>query len=637
MDPHNFSTKPVGKSQTFPKGTQLLNPNNNIMSNQMLNQNQMNNFQDAFSSSGHSSTNDLTNSLQSLQFQSNNNNNSSSSRSINNIHPPHNNNIQQNNNNHFNQQQRQPGHALSAQHLSHQPQQQPQIPHRSQSHQPHRNFGAPQLATATSTGNIGVVSNNDAIAKSQMLLLGSGPMSKPKRPDLKKINFGAQKKPTGVPFKKGHNKSNSWHASVQSDLKDLDKMKGVIDIPGIPRQKIKCSDLESMGFLGKGTQGEVHKMKFTCQQGSNQVKLVAVKKMIKNGVQEELKRILQDNKTSHKSRTFDNIAKWFGVIAEEQEIWIIMEFCEFGDFQHVAQRYKLKCKQTGHNKCIPEFVISEFTLSVTKALHYLKETLKIIHRDIRPSNILVDHMGEVKLCDFGISGNLQDSKVYTQAAGVATYLAPERVKASTEDNNQGYDVRSDVFALGITVYELSAGVHPFAKCQCALSVGMEIMRPEPIKFPDSAAAQFSPEFLSFLAKCLVKQVADRWRYPQMLNHPFLTKVQALNSPSATQKKNTNRMRVWLHQLFDKPVPKEALTINDTTKPLSTSCNNLQEPQNSSPSSNLLGAPKFQERRNTIQPVVPAGAIQTPINTPPVPPRSTGKPINSKMAGWQTFD
>lgn len=58
-----------------------------------------------------------------------------------------------------------------------------------------------------------------------------------------------------------------------------------------------------------------------------------------------------------------------------------------------------------------------------KALNYLKDKHNVIHRDIKPSNILIDERGNIKLCDFGISGRLVDSKAKTRSAGCAAYMA----------------------------------------------------------------------------------------------------------------------------------------------------------------------------------------------------------------------
>ena len=64
-----------------------------------------------------------------------------------------------------------------------------------------------------------------------------------------------------------------------------------------------------------------------------------------------------------------------------------------------------------------------FDLQVIKALDYLHTELHVIHRDVKPSNILINRKGQVKICDFGISGYLVDSVAKTIEAGCKPYMA----------------------------------------------------------------------------------------------------------------------------------------------------------------------------------------------------------------------
>uniref|UniRef100_A0A8C9F189 mitogen-activated protein kinase kinase n=1 Tax=Pavo cristatus TaxID=9049 RepID=A0A8C9F189_PAVCR len=95
---------------------------------------------------------------------------------------------------------------------------------------------------------------------------------------------------------------------------------------------------------------------------------------------------------------------------------------------------------------IPEHVLGRIAVAVVKGLTYLW-SLKILHRDVKPSNMLVNTRGQVKLCDFGVSTQLVNSIAKTYV-GTNAYMAPERI------SGEQYGIHSDVWSLGISFMEV---------------------------------------------------------------------------------------------------------------------------------------------------------------------------------------
>ncbi|KAK4025489.1 dual specificity mitogen-activated protein kinase kinase 7 [Daphnia magna] len=325
--------------------------------------------------------------------------------------------------------------------------------------------------------------------------------------------------PNGTPTRVRHNfdlaginipncSTNSKQAEIEARLQEIIKLTGIITVDG-KRYFSSIHDLEHLGELGFGSCGHVVKMR---HPPSNAI--IAVKQMRRSGNREENKRITMDLEVVLKSHDCPYIVQCLGCFVTESDVWICMELMGTC-FDKLLKRLR---------KPISEPIIGKIAVATVKALHYLKETHGVIHRDVKPSNILLDERGNVKLCDFGISGWLEDSKAKTRSAGCAAYMAPERIEPP-DPSHPDYDIRADVWSLGITLVEMATGNSPYRDCQTDFEVLARVVRDDPPLLSQSQG--FSPELCSFVRDCLTKNYKHRPKYKKLLEHPFIKKYDAL--------------------------------------------------------------------------------------------------------------
>lgn len=135
-----------------------------------------------------------------------------------------------------------------------------------------------------------------------------------------------------------------------------------------------------------------------------------------------------------------------------------------------------------------------------KALQYLKSELRVIHRDVKLSNMLVNRSGEVKICDYGISGTLINSAATSVGCGCKPYMVPEKI--DPESLGLAYDIRSDVWSLGISMTELATGEFPYPPCANQFEqVKMVVIDPAP-RLPHN---QFSTQFVELLQDAFIQK------------------------------------------------------------------------------------------------------------------------------------
>lgn len=271
-------------------------------------------------------------------------------------------------------------------------------------------------------------------------------------------------------------------------------------------QTIECeaTDLESLAELGRGAYGVVEKMRHR-PTGT----VMAVKRITATVNSREQKMLLTDLDVSMRSKPCLYAVHFYGAMFREGDIWICMEIMDTSLDKFYKRIY-------GNKQVIPEAFLSKMADSVLKALHFLQKELNVIHRDVKPSNILASRRGEIKICDFGISGQLVDSVAKTMEAGCKPYMAPERI--NPPPNSRGYDIRSDVWSLGITVIELATGIFPYSSWKTPFEQLKQVVDDPPPRLP---VTNYSSEIQEFVASCLQKDYLKRPNYSELLQKGFV--------------------------------------------------------------------------------------------------------------------
>ncbi|CAR23813.1 Protein kinase domain-containing protein [Lachancea thermotolerans] len=238
------------------------------------------------------------------------------------------------------------------------------------------------------------------------------------------------------------------------------------------------------------------------------------------------------------------VTTYFKTFVEDVSMWIVMEFCGGGSCADLLKH--LPEHRLSENKVA--YIIRE----VLFGLDYLHSQKKI-HRDIKAANILLTDDGEVKLGDFGVSGQIMATLKRTTFVGTPYWMAPEII--AKKDN--GYNEKADIWSLGITAIELLTGQPPYAKHD-----PMKVLVNIPLRKPPKLQGRFTGSARDFIALCLIKDPDLRPSAAELLGHKFLNKASWRGSGTLKRevdlvkalKKRTNYFKEPRHSVEDNVYP-----------------------------------------------------------------------------------
>ena len=196
---------------------------------------------------------------------------------------------------------------------------------------------------------------------------------------------------------------------------------------------------------------------------------------------------------------------------DDQIICLILELCENGDLNDKIKEKKQK------NETFAEKEILHYFYEILQGLYYLHKN-RVLHRDLKTLNIFLTKDNHIKIGDFGVSKKLINNNIYAYTfVGTPYYLSPEICQ------NKAYDEKSDVWSLGVIIYELITLNKPFDS-QSQMGLFMKILKGKPAPIINTIKHSYSQKLINMVIENLLdKDPLTRYGILQTLNSGIFDK------------------------------------------------------------------------------------------------------------------
>ena len=250
-------------------------------------------------------------------------------------------------------------------------------------------------------------------------------------------------------------------------------------------------------FLGRGGMSDVY-LAFDVQRQAH----VAIK-MLREDLAEDPAFLRRFSREAEALAKLDhpNITRFYSFEQEGTWAFIVMDYIEGETLRRMLVR---------HSGALDISLVTSVLRQVGSALQYA-HSLGFVHRDIKPGNIMVEKTGRVLLSDFGIVHAVASVTTTFGTAGTPVYMSPEQIKG------EEVDARTDIYSLGVVLYEAATGRRPFTGEEEGLSGASTIARLQEahLKLPPPDPRTFNAELpekaAAVILKALEKNPQDRWQ------------------------------------------------------------------------------------------------------------------------------